>query len=60
MLFRFCFAISVTISLVNAETVVKELQLSKSQDLTRVRVEYYKDDATPSPYSLTYSLWKGI
>lgn len=59
MFFTFFIVQLIAISALNAETFNNELKLSKSQDLTSLRVEYYKSDENPNPTSLTYFLFKG-
>ncbi|XP_037041892.1 myogenesis-regulating glycosidase-like [Bradysia coprophila] len=59
MFFISWFILLIGLNSLNAETFIKEFQLTKSPDVTRLRVEYFTNDASQSPSSLTYSLWKG-
>lgn len=58
-MFLLYFIVIIGLSSIKAQTFIDEYQLSNSQDVTHLRIEYYKGDATVNPSSLTYSLWKG-
>lgn len=58
MFFNF-FIVIIGLSSLNAQVIVDEFQLSKSQDVTHLRVEYYKSEGILNSGSMTYSLWKG-
>lgn len=53
------FIVVIAISSLNAQTFVDEFQLSKSQDVTHLRVEYHQSTTTTGPSSMAYSLRKG-
>lgn len=53
-----CYVVAIVLSLANGETVVKELKVSKSQDITLLRVEYFQSGSAILS-AITYSLWKG-
>ena len=58
MFFSIFFAL-VGLSSLNAQFVVEDFRLSNSQDVTHLRVEYYKVEDSLDTNSITYSLWKG-
>lgn len=58
MFFNF-FIVIIGLSSLNAQVIVDEFQLSKSQDVTHLRVEYYESEGILTSGSMTYSLWKG-
>lgn len=53
------FVLLVGLSSLNAQVFVEDLKLSNSQDVTHLRVEYYKTNGSLDPNSISYSLWKG-
>lgn len=58
MLFSVLMVI-VGLNSLNAQIFFDEFKLTKSQDVTRLSVEYYKNNDALQGNSLTYSLWKG-
>ncbi len=53
------FFIIVGLSVSKAQIFVEDFQLSKSPDVTHLRVEYHTSNNALDNDSLTYSLWKG-
>lgn len=54
------FIVIVSLTSLNAQTVVSEVKLSNSQDVTHLRFEYYKgSNGLLETNSISYSLWKG-
>lgn len=58
MFFKIFFVI-VGVTSLNAQIFNDEVKLSNSQDVTHLRVEYYRKNDALETDSLTYSLWKG-
>lgn len=54
------FIVIVSIVSLNAQTVVNQVRLSNSQDVTHLRLEYYKSsNGLLETNTIAYSLWKG-
>lgn len=49
----------VGLSSLNAQVFVEDIKLTNSQDVTHLRIEYYKTNGVFDANSISYSLWKG-
>lgn len=59
MFFGVFIAITVSLSALNAQIFVEDVRLSKSLDVTHLRIEYHTSNNALENDALTYSLWKG-
>lgn len=53
------FFLIIGLSISNAQIYIEDFSLSKSQEVTHLRVEYHLNDDGLENDSMTYSLWKG-
>jgi len=58
MFFR-VFIILIGLSSFEAQVFVEDIKLTNSQDVTHLRIEYYKTNGSLDANSISYSLWKG-
>lgn len=58
-MFFIVIIILVGLSSLNAQVFVEDFKLLNSQDLTHLRIEYYKTNGSLDGNSISYSLWKG-